>query len=121
MRRKNSPYRPRRDKENPGSASYQTSITFTPSLCLAPLLLSADMEGVRNERLQLQEFVVSVCCALCLRSFLSHFKQLLPLLPHTFLCPLLFCIIYSRVIRLHFVNDYSPCLCHPGSVPVMCI
>lgn len=46
------------------------------------LLLSADTEEVRNERVQLQVFVVSVC-----QSCLSHFK---PFLPQTFICsPLL--------------------------------
>lgn len=57
--KKNSPYKLSTRQRRSSSASYQTRITFTPSLRLALLLLSADMEGVRNERVQLQQFVVS--------------------------------------------------------------
>lgn len=62
----------------------------------------------------------SVCCvsllwsALLLHSSLSHFKQLL--LPQTCICPLLFCIIHSQFILLHFVQVYCPSLVRLGPV-----
>lgn len=44
--------------------------------------------------------------ALFLYSSLSDLEKLLLLLPHTFLCLLLFCIIYSHFIFLHMVKYY---------------
>lgn len=77
------------DKENPTYriASYQTSITFSLFAGLS-LLLSADTEEVWKSA------AASVCCVSLLWSAplvcscLSYFKQLLLLLPHTFLRPL---------------------------------